>query len=150
MRGISPSAQDKWIKKVTPAVAPAELAPVEASLRTPSLPEGEPLPGPSLVEHEERIWLRDIANEVATQTKVGIRWLLSESREGDVVRARNLAFLRSYRQNFSISQISRFYKKNHVTVRHGIARAVGMPPLARHTSRAALVTSYLRKARGAE
>jgi hypothetical protein len=140
MRGISPTAQDKWIKTAAPKL---ELEPVPCK----PVVVIEPL---SIVEHEERIWLRDIANEVASETRVGIRWLLSESREGDVVRARNQAFLRSYRQNFSVSQISRFYKKNHVTVRHGIARAVGMPPLARHTSRAALVTSYLRKARGAE
>jgi hypothetical protein len=138
MRGISPTAQDKWIKTAAPKPEPAPCQPVILI---------EPR---SIVEHEDRIWLRDIANEVATQTKVGIRWLLSESREGDVVRARNLAFLRSYQQHFSIAQISRFYKKNHVTVRHGIARAVGMPPLARYASRAALVTSYLRKARGAE
>jgi hypothetical protein len=140
MRGISPSAQDKWIKTAAPKLEPEPVPCKPVVVIEPR----------SIVEHEERIWLRDIANEVASETKVGIRWLLSESREGDVVRARNQAFLRSYRQNFSISQISRFYKKNHVTVRHGIARAVGMPPLARHTSRAALVTSYLRRARGAE
>jgi hypothetical protein len=139
MRGISPTAQDKWLKvTVAPEPEPVPCKPVVVI---------EPI---SLVEHEERVWLRDIANEIAIQYKVGIRWLLSESREGDVVRARNQAFLRSYRQHFSIAQISRFYKKNHVTVRHGIARAVGMPPLARYTPRAALVTSYLRKARGAE
>lgn len=50
---------------------------------------------------------------------------------------------------FGLSQIGRFYNRNHATVRYGIARAMGMRPIKSGKGRE-VISGYLRMARSGE
>jgi hypothetical protein len=84
-------------------------------------------PANELKERLDRNNLRAICLAVYRETNITVRDLRGPGRLTKVVNARNQCFLRSYIAGYTFSQIGRYYGKDHTSVRHGIARAAGMP-----------------------
>jgi hypothetical protein len=71
--------------------------------------------------------LRRLAAEAAELEGIPLQILFGKCQSTYIVRARANFYAKAYREGFSLSQISRFTKKDRTTVRHHLAKLGVMP-----------------------
>lgn len=139
VRGISPTAQDKFVK--LPVRHPEVKALPEAGLTASSLPEEEPWAEPvstqelidavrALVDESEDGWLRNrllivtIAELIAWARGVTLAEIRGQSRSREFAWARQEAwYITRLVLGCSLPTIARYYEnRDHTTVLHGIKR----------------------------
>jgi hypothetical protein len=102
-----------------------------------------------LREREGHRRLSGICLAVYHSTGVSVRDLRGSKRNTNIVKARNEAYLLSFKAGYTVSQIGRYYGKDHTSIRHGIARAAGMPAPTGCKRPKGVINMWLDKVRAA-
>lgn len=135
LRGISPTAQDKFVKLPARQSEAVAAPSVEASFPPVPLPESGPQPEPWLLStiltigqgyavgcdfYRPKIYLQNIINEVTRFYKISRTDLMSNKRSRYIVRPRQICmYLGKTLTSHSYPEIGRrFGNKDHTTVLH--------------------------------